>query len=78
MQFLMDPGETNGVTPPRGGPGLRGTLDGGGPIGTGPPPLGGLPVGGEGGLPVGGEGGLPVGGEGGLTVGGEGRLTEGG
>ena len=62
------------MTPPRGCPGLRGTLDGGGPIGTGPPPLGGLPVGGEGGLPVGGEGGLPVGGEGGLPVGGEGGL----
>ena len=69
------------MTPPRGGPGLRGTLDGGGPIGTGPPPLGGLPVGGEGGLPVGGEGGLPVGGEGGLcglSIGEVGDLSVGG
>jgi len=73
----MDPGETNGVTPPRGGPGLRGTLDGGGPIGTGPPPLGGLPVGGEGGLPVGGEGGLcglSIGEVGDLSVGGNGGI----
>lgn len=69
------------MTPPRGCPGLRGTLDGGGPIGTGPPPLGGLPVGGEGGLPVGGEGGLPVGGDGGLcglSIGEVGDLSVGG
>ncbi|HBD00319.1 MAG TPA: hypothetical protein DC053_14705 [Lachnoclostridium sp.] len=65
------------MTPPRGGPGLRGTLDGGGPIGTGPPPLGGLPVGGEGGLPVGGEGGLcglSIGEAGDLSVGGNGGI----